>query len=252
MVGYSETIRQDLAPHGIGVSVLCPGWVRTAINETSQGRPSLQNGGTEREVTEQGREIAAAIANGLDPVDVADWTLTQIDAKRFYIFTHPELQPFMEGRFAEITADMEASRALPESALYKAARKGDAPLDVLIVGAGFSGICAAIQLQESGIRNFHIYDKSDGIGGTWWRNTYPGAACDVPSHFYCYSFEMNPEWSRLYAPQAEIQAYIENCARKYGVRDQISLGRTISAIRSKAVTLPKGSACSACAIAGSM
>lgn len=231
VVGYSESIRQELAPQGIAVSVLCPGWVRTAINETSQGRPSLQNGGKDREATEQGREIADAIANGLEPADVAEWTLSQIDADRFYIFTHPELQPFVEGRFAEITADMEASRALPEMVLAKAAQAGAAPLDVLIIGAGFSGVCAAIQLQNSGIRNFHIYDKSDGIGGTWWRNTYPGAACDVPSHFYCYSFEMNPEWSRLYAPQAEIQGYIETCADKYGVRDCISLGRTITATR---------------------
>ena len=231
VVGYSESIRQELAPQGIGVSVLCPGWVRTAINETSQGRPSLKNGGKDREVTDQGKEIADAIANGLEPADVAEWTLSQIDANRFYIFTHPELQPFVEGRFAEIKADMKASHALPEMALSKAAKVGSAPLDVLIIGAGFSGVCAAIQLQNSGIRNFHIYDKSDGIGGTWWRNTYPGAACDVPSHFYCYSFEMNPEWTRLYAPQPEIQGYIENCADKYGVRDRISLGRTITSTR---------------------
>lgn len=104
---------------------------------------------------------------------------------------------------------------------------GSKPLEVLVIGAGFAGVCAAIKLLEKGITNFRVYDKADGIGGTWWHNTYPGAACDVPSHFYCYSFEPNPEWSRRYAPQAEIQAYIENCAKKYGVLPHLELGRKL-------------------------
>lgn len=231
VVGYSETIRQELAPQGIGVSVLCPGWVKTAINDAAKGRPSLQNGGKEIEETDQGKQIAAAIDAGLDPSVVAEWTLSQIDKERFYIFTHPEMQPFVEGRFSEIKTDLEASRDVAELALSHAARSGDAPLDVLVIGAGFSGVCAAIQLAQSGINNFQVYDKCEGIGGTWWLNTYPGAACDIPSHFYCYSFEMNPEWSRLYAPQPEIQKYIEHCAVKYGVRDRINLGREISSLK---------------------
>ncbi|GHD08347.1 monooxygenase [Halioglobus japonicus] len=100
-------------------------------------------------------------------------------------------------------------------------------LDVLVVGAGFGGICAGIKLREAGIDNFGIYDKAAGIGGTWWHNTYPGAACDIESHLYCYSFEPNPDWSRKYSPQPEIQAYIEHCANKYGIRDQIHLQREI-------------------------
>lgn len=231
VVGYSETIRQELGPQGIGVSVLCPGWVKTAINEAAKSRPSLQNGGKEREETEQGKQIAAAIEAGLSPDVVAEWSLEQIDNGRFYIFTHPELQPFVEGRFAEIMTDMEASRKVSERALADDARKGLAPLDVLIIGAGFSGICAAIRLGQNGIDNFALFDKCEGIGGTWWLNTYPGAACDVPSHFYCFSFEMNPDWSRLYAPQPEIQKYIEHCATKYGVRDRIHLGREIKDLR---------------------
>lgn len=222
VVGYSETIRQELAPMGIAVSVLCPGWVRTAINDTSKARPSLQNGGAEREVTAQGQQIADAIAAGLDPAAVAEWTLAKIAENRFYIFTHPDLAPFVEGRFAEIKTDLDDSRALADMAT----KDGD-PLDVLVIGAGFSGICAAIGLKQNGITRFAVYDKCSGIGGTWWLNTYPGAACDIPSHFYCYSFEMNPGWSRLYAPQPEIQAYIDHCAVKYGVRDQIHLGREI-------------------------
>ena len=103
----------------------------------------------------------------------------------------------------------------------------DGILDVLIIGAGFSGVCAAIKLKQAGINAFRIYDKAAGIGGTWWNNVYPGAACDIPSHFYCYSFEPNPNWSRLYSPQGEIQAYIEYCVDKYGLRPHLNLRREI-------------------------
>jgi cation diffusion facilitator CzcD-associated flavoprotein CzcO len=105
------------------------------------------------------------------------------------------------------------------------------PLDVLVIGAGFSGICAGIKLLERGISNFRIYEKSQGIGGTWYDNSYPGAACDVPSHFYCYSFEPNPNWSRVYSPQAEIQTYIEHCADKYKIRPYIENGAKITEMR---------------------
>ncbi len=100
-------------------------------------------------------------------------------------------------------------------------------LDVLVVGAGFAGICAGKMLLDKGIENFKVYDKSDAIGGTWHHNTYPGAACDVASHFYCYSFEPNPNWSAAYSPQPEILAYIRHCAKKYGVEPKVELGRKI-------------------------
>ncbi|QFU75293.1 NAD(P)/FAD-dependent oxidoreductase [Halioglobus maricola] len=108
--------------------------------------------------------------------------------------------------------------------------QADSPLqilDVLIVGAGFGGICAGIKLRQAGIENFKIFDKAAGIGGTWWHNTYPGAACDIQSHLYCYSFEPNPNWSRKFSPQKEIQAYIERCAEKYAIMGNIHLEREI-------------------------
>lgn len=108
---------------------------------------------------------------------------------------------------------------------------GDTPLDVLVIGTGFSGVCVGIKLLEAGISNFRIYEKSQGIGGTWYENTYPGAACDVPSHFYCYSFEPNPNWSRVYSPQAEIQQYIEGCVDKYGLRPHIVHGARVVEMR---------------------
>ena len=104
-------------------------------------------------------------------------------------------------------------------------------LDVLIIGAGFAGVGAAIRLRQQGIDNIAVLDKADGIGGTWWHNTYPGAACDIPSHLYCYSFEPNPDWSRKYSPQAEIQAYIEHCAEKYDIKRHIRLNTRVEVCR---------------------
>ncbi|BBM84228.1 flavin-containing monooxygenase [Candidatus Uabimicrobium amorphum] len=96
-------------------------------------------------------------------------------------------------------------------------------LDVAIVGAGCSGICMGIKLKQAKVNNFKIFEKSGGISGTWHDNTYPGAACDVPSHLYCYSFELNPEWSRVFSPQPEIKAYFEKCIEKYGIASHLQL-----------------------------
>lgn len=102
--------------------------------------------------------------------------------------------------------------------------------DILVIGAGFSGICAGIRLKQAGRQDFVILDKADGIGGTWWENTYPGAACDIPSHLYCFSFAPNPDWSRKYSPQPEIQAYLERCVERYGLRPHLHLGRHVEAL----------------------
>lgn len=94
-------------------------------------------------------------------------------------------------------------------------------LDVLVVGAGFSGVCMGVQLLKAGITDFVILEKENDVGGTWHKNTYPGAVCDVPSHFYCFSFAPNPDWSRVYSPQPEIKAYIKKCADDFGVTPYI-------------------------------
>lgn len=86
-----------------------------------------------------------------------------------------------------------------------------------VIGAGPGGICMGIQLRAAGLDDFIILERSDGVGGTWRRHTYPGCACDVPSQVYQFSFELNPAWSRPYAPQPEILAYMERCAEKYGL-----------------------------------
>jgi cation diffusion facilitator CzcD-associated flavoprotein CzcO len=98
---------------------------------------------------------------------------------------------------------------------------------IVIVGAGFGGIGMAIALKKAGFHDFVILEKSDDLGGTWHHNQYPGCACDVPSPLYSYSFELNPAWSRLFAPQQEICEYLRMCARKYGVDEHIRYGRTV-------------------------
>jgi cation diffusion facilitator CzcD-associated flavoprotein CzcO len=104
-------------------------------------------------------------------------------------------------------------------------------LTAVIVGAGFSGIAAGIALKRAGIQDFVILEKADRVGGTWRENTYPGAACDVPSHLYSYSFEPNPSWSRAYGGQAEILAYLEHCADKYNLRPHLKFGQHVDEAR---------------------
>ena len=87
-------------------------------------------------------------------------------------------------------------------------------VDHLIVGAGFAGLCAAIKLEEDGERDFLVVEKASDVGGTWRDNTYPGAACDVPSQLYSFSFAPNPEWSSSYSPGPEIQDYIRGVAER--------------------------------------
>jgi cation diffusion facilitator CzcD-associated flavoprotein CzcO len=96
-------------------------------------------------------------------------------------------------------------------------------VDVLIVGAGFSGLCMAMKLREAGMNSFLVIEKSEGIGGTWWENRYPGCACDIPSHLYSFSFDLNPKWSRMFAGREEIQAYLEESIERHGIRDRLRL-----------------------------
>jgi cation diffusion facilitator CzcD-associated flavoprotein CzcO len=97
-------------------------------------------------------------------------------------------------------------------------------VDVIVIGAGISGIGAAIKLREAGITDFAVLDKGSDLGGTWRDNTYPGCACDVPSALYSYSFAPNPEWTRAFAPQSEIQAYVRATAERFGVMPHVQLG----------------------------
>ncbi len=105
------------------------------------------------------------------------------------------------------------------------------PVRIAIIGAGIGGICMGIQLLKAGFHDFTLYEKADSLGGTWRDNSYPGAACDIRSHLYSFSFEPNPDWSRSYAPQAEILAYLEHCVDKYGLRQHLRFRTEIASAR---------------------
>lgn len=105
---------------------------------------------------------------------------------------------------------------------------GERHLRVVVIGAGMAGILSAIKLREAGLTDLVVYEKADRLGGTWRENTYPGIACDVPSHLYSYSFALNPEWSHSYAPGEEIQAYFERVAREHGVVECIRFGEEVT------------------------
>ena len=92
---------------------------------------------------------------------------------------------------------------------------------IAIIGTGFSGLGMAIRLKQRGDDDFVLLEKAADVGGTWRDNTYPGCACDVPSHLYSFSFALNPQWSRAFSPQSEIQAYLRHCAEHYGITPHI-------------------------------
>jgi cation diffusion facilitator CzcD-associated flavoprotein CzcO len=104
----------------------------------------------------------------------------------------------------------------------------DLDTDVLIIGAGMSGLGLAVQLVRTyNLRSFEIIEKCEDVGGTWLVNTYPGCGCDVGSHFYSYSFALNPDWSQKFSLRSEIQSYFRNVAEKYNIIPHIVFKSTV-------------------------
>jgi len=102
---------------------------------------------------------------------------------------------------------------------------------VAIIGSGFAGLGMAIALRRRGETDFVVLERADDVGGTWRDNTYPGAACDVQSNLYSFSFAPNPDWGRSYSEQPEIQAYLQRVARRFGVREHCVFGADVVAAR---------------------
>jgi len=110
----------------------------------------------------------------------------------------------------------------------KKAQTSAAVSEVLIIGAGFGGLGTAIRLRQQGISDIVILERANEVGGTWRDNTYPGAACDIPSNLYSYSFAPNPNWSRAYSGSGEILGYARHLADSNGLRQLIRFGRTVT------------------------
>jgi cation diffusion facilitator CzcD-associated flavoprotein CzcO len=102
---------------------------------------------------------------------------------------------------------------------------------IAVVGGGFGGVGAVTMLHRAGYDDVTVFERGERVGGVWHHNTYPGAACDVPSHLYEFSFAPNPRWSRRFAPQPEIQAYLEDVARRHGVLERIRTGTEVQDAR---------------------
>ncbi len=107
---------------------------------------------------------------------------------------------------------------------------GTRPLRVAVVGAGMAGILAAIKLREHGLECV-VFEKADQVGGTWRENTYPGLSCDVPAHWYTYSFARNPAWKRVMAEGWELQDYFTRMARDFGVEPLIRFGDEVTCLQ---------------------
>ncbi len=104
-------------------------------------------------------------------------------------------------------------------------------VDVAVVGAGFGGLGAAIEMQRAGFEDFAVLERAPEVGGTWFYNSYPGCQCDVPSNLYSYSFAKRSDWPRSYSEQPEILKYLIDCSNRFGVRDQIHFDCDLRAAR---------------------
>ena len=114
----------------------------------------------------------------------------------------------------------------PAASLPEIAKPSSTILDAIVIGAGFAGLCMAVKLRQAGLR-FRILEKAGNVGGTWRDNTYPGCACDTQSHHYSYSFAPNPDWSRRFATQPEILAYLKKVARDFELLPTIHFGEQV-------------------------
>jgi cation diffusion facilitator CzcD-associated flavoprotein CzcO len=126
---------------------------------------------------------------------------------------------------------LEIGRRTLESAAQAADTEDRPAPSVVIVGAGLSGLAMGAQLVRSGVRTFTIVEQSDGVGGTWRDNTYPGCSCDVPSHLYSFSFAPKTDWSRRFAEQPEILGYAERLVDEFDLAPHLRLGTTVTTAR---------------------
>jgi cation diffusion facilitator CzcD-associated flavoprotein CzcO/acetyl esterase/lipase len=211
-------------------ALLTSAWLAVAAEEYRAGR----------EATTPGISPLYAELSGLPPMDVqaAGDELLVSDADRFVERARAAGVPVSYRRYAGLWHDFqlhagllhEADAAVADLGLALSRRWEDRREQgprVAIIGAGFGGLGMGIALRRAGFANFTIFEKGDDIGGVWRDNTYPGAACDVPSHLYSFSFEPHREWSRRYSTQADILAYLRYLVDRYDLAEHLRLGTEV-------------------------
>jgi cation diffusion facilitator CzcD-associated flavoprotein CzcO/acetyl esterase/lipase len=174
--------------------------------------PTLIQAGTDELLHDQ----ALALETALKTAGVH--TLCEITQHRWHVFQlHGGVLKSADEAITRLASFAQAH--LPRKVGAEA--DGETEYEIVILGAGMSGLCMAIQLQEAGLHNFVILEKQPGLGGTWWDNTYPGAHVDVPSPVYSFSFAPNPLWTRRFAGAPEIQTYMQQLAERHGLLERI-------------------------------
>ncbi|QDZ29605.1 alpha/beta hydrolase fold domain-containing protein [Noviherbaspirillum sp. UKPF54] len=181
--------------------------------------PLLIHVGTDEVLLDDSTELARRAQAAGVAVDLRVWPAVPHVWQLFHWF-------IPEGResLAAATAFLKKTAAFGAADGRATTAPARPDLEAVIIGTGFSGLGMAIRLKQAGIASFLLLEKSREIGGTWRENTYPGCACDVPSHMYSFSFERKADWSRMYSGQAEILAYLRHCVDKYRLAPHICFG----------------------------
>ncbi|MFF9542477.1 flavin-containing monooxygenase [Streptomyces albidoflavus] len=222
-----------------------PEWLRAAVEAAEPGpllMALVHMTGDRRLLAEFRERLATARAAQPTPLPPGQYP-QEVAAEvrdRAHNLLGPVLDPALDAPDDELFLEMirvaTDDAVGPEYVPYLRDQAGFAPLPgteprhrsvppefrVAVVGGGMVGINAAVKLAEAGF-TYRVFEAGDDIGGTWARNTYPGAAVDTPSHFYSYSFELNPEWSKFYPAGPEYLRYLHHVADKYGIRPHIAL-----------------------------
>src|SRR4051795_7942900 len=146
--------------------------------------------------------------------------------------SYPAADPGSRRRHVTATHDVPTERPTQERTTQSRQAAQTAPLPehahVVVIGTGFSGLGMAVRMLENGTRDFVLLERANNIGGTWRDNTYPGAACDVPSQLYSFSFALKPDWSRSFSEQPEIQRYLEDVTTERDLWNYVRLNTSVT------------------------
>jgi len=202
-------------------------WLRESWRPPSQRDVEKDSGGLPDDVVAEIRDHAFDLVMAWRAGEVPTVALPGPDElHRMLEITFGSGAQLPDGMGELLAEELGAGSRFPEPGV----RPGAERLRVLIVGAGLAGVCAAIQLNQLGIP-FLILEKNDGIGGTWYENTYPGCGVDTPSHLYSYSFAQRPTWSRFFAPRGELYTYLNELADEYDLHPYLRCGREVTEAR---------------------